>query len=105
MCSHVVTVQQIFKLPTGLMFGNLDTGKLWSHYGVMLVELSCLRQTTKLHCPLKAYKAVGTPMQLYSHVVTAQQPFKLPTRLIFGHLATGGVVEPLWCDPCRVVMP
>ena len=44
-------------------------------------------------------------MQLYGHVFTVGQPFKLPTCLMFGNLATGGVVEPLWCDASGVVMP
>ena len=47
----------------------------------------------------KAVKAVGIPLQLYSHVVTVQQPFKLLISSIFSHLVTGG--EPLWCDACR----
>ena len=47
----------------------------------------------------------GTPLQLYSHVVIAQQPFKLPTSLNFGHLVAGGVVELLQCDACMVVIP
>ena len=62
-------------------------------------------KTTHLHCPLNAYKAIKTPLQLYSRMVTAQQPFKLPTSLIFGYLATGGVVGPLQCDASRVIMP
>ena len=49
---------------------------------MMLVELSCLRPTTQLHCPLKEYKTLGKTLQLYSHVVTARRPFKLSTSLI-----------------------
>ena len=78
---------------------------LLNHYGLMLVEYSCLRITTQLHFPLKAYKAFITPLQLYGHVVTARQLFKLPMGLIFGHFTIGGVVEPLRSDACRVVMP
>ena len=77
-----------------------------SHHGVMLVVYSFLRLTTQFHCPLKAYKDLGTPLQLYGHVlVTVRQPFKLPIGLIFAHLSRGGVDEPLWCDTCRVVLP
>ena len=77
-----------------------------SHYGVMLAEYTCLRQTTHLHCPLKVYKAVvGTHLPLFGHVVTERQPFKLPIGLILSHLTTGGVDEPLWCDACRVLLP
>ena len=72
----------------------------------MLAELPCLRPAIQLYCPLKAYKALGTPLQLYGHVVTVRQEFKfLPIDTVFGHLATGGVVGPLWCDACRVAMP
>ena len=77
---------------------------LLSLYGVMLLEQSCLRPTGQSNCPLKAYKAIGTPLQLYGNVVIAQQPFRLPIGIVFGHLATGGVVEPLWCDASRVGM-
>jgi hypothetical protein len=48
---------------------------------------------------------LGTPLQLYSHVAIARQPFKVPNGLVFGHLATGGVVGPLWPDARKVVMP
>ena len=73
---------------------------------MMLVEYSCRGQTTQVYCPLKAYKALGTALQLYGHVVTVRKSFKLLIGMIFGHLATGGVVEePLRCDACRVFMP
>ena len=72
---------------------------------MMLAVWSCLRQTTRLHCTLKAYKALGIPLQLYGHVVIARKPFKLHIGLIFGKLAIGGVVKPLRCDASRVVMP
>jgi hypothetical protein len=70
---------------------------------VMLVEYSCRGQTSQVYGPLKAYKELGTPLQLYGHVVTVRHTFKLPIGMIFGHLATGGVVEePLRCDSCRI---
>ena len=72
---------------------------------MILVEWSCLRPTTPLHLPLKAHKSLGTHVQLYNNVVIAQQPFKFPIDSICCHLATGGVVEPLECDACRVIMP
>ena len=72
---------------------------------MMLAESSCRRKTTMLHCSLKAYKALGKPLQLYGHVVTVLQTFKLPVSVVFGHLSTGGVVEPLWCDASRVFIP
>ena len=72
---------------------------------MMRVEESCLRPTLQLHCPLKACKAIRTPPPLYVNVVIAGQPFKLPIGLLFDHVATGGVVDPLWCDASRVVMP
>ena len=92
--------------PSVRFLAMLPQGVLWSHYGVMLAEKSCRGQTTPYNCTLQANKALGTPLQLYGHLVTARQPFKLPIGLIFGHyLATGGVEEPLWCDSCREVMP
>ena len=63
-----------------------------SHYGVILVEYSCLRPTTHLNCPLKAYIALGTPLQLYSHVVIVRQPFKLPIGLILAMLPQGALL-------------
>ena len=74
-------------------------------YNVILAEYTCLRLTTQLHRPLKEYKALGTPLQLYGHVVTVLHPFKLPNGLTFGYMAIGGVVESLRRDACRVVMP
>ena len=62
---------------------------------MMLVDYSCLRSTTQLYEDLKANRAFGTPLKFYNHVAIARQPFKLPTGLIFGHFATGGVVGPL----------
>ena len=38
-------------------------------------------------------------------MIIVRQPFKLPIGLLFDHLATGGVIEPLQCDACKVVMP
>ena len=71
-----------------------------------LAKSSFHGQKTLLHCPLKSNKEIGTPLQVFGNVVTARQPFKFPIGLILGHfLATGDVVEPLWCDACRVVMP
>jgi hypothetical protein len=55
---------------------------------------------------LRSYSySLKTHLYLYSHVVIARHPFKLPYGLIFGHLAMGGVMEPLECDTCRVIMP
>ena len=55
---------------------------------------------------MKAYKALGTPLHLYGHVVIAQQQLKLTIGLDFGHfLVTEGVVGPLRSDDSRVVMP
>ena len=54
---------------------------------------------------LRQYKALVTPLKLYGDVFTMQQPFKLPIGLIFRHVSTGGAVEPLRCDACRVVLP
>ena len=78
---------------------------LWGHYGVMLAEYLCLRPTTQLHSPLKAYKALGTPLQLHGNVVIVRQPLKLPIGSVLGNLATVGFVGPLRCDASRVVMP
>ena len=47
---------------------------------------------------MKAYKAVGTPLQLYGYVVTARHPFKL----LFGSIS---LTEPLRYDARGVVMP
>ena len=71
---------------------------------MMCVERSCLGQTTHLHCPSIPYKLFETPPQLYGRMAIAREPFMLPINLIFGHLATGGVVEPLRHDASRVVM-
>ena len=40
----------------------------------------------------------------YLAVVIARQLFKLPTGFIFGYLATWGVLEPLGCDASSAVM-
>ena len=59
-----------------------------------------------MHCKLKSYKALGTPLQLYGNGVIAQQPFKLLIISIVGHLGTvSNVVGPLQCDASSVVMP
>ena len=65
------------------MFGYFATwgvvGPLWCDASRVVMP----RPTTHLHCPLKAHKALGTPLQFYGHVITVRQPFKLPTGLIF----------------------
>ena len=58
---------------------------------MFFVAYTCHGQSTQVYGLFKAYKALGTPLQLYGHVVTVRQPFKLPIGMIFGHLATGGV--------------
>ena len=95
---NVVTARQPLKLPISSIFCCLATGGvILSYYGVMLVEQSCLGPITHLHCPLKAYKALATPVELYGNVVTARQPFKLPIGSIFGCLASWGVMWS-YCD-------
>jgi hypothetical protein len=41
---------------------------------------------------------MGTTCTVVCSVVIAQQPFKLPISSVFGHLATGGVLELLQSD-------
>ena len=89
---------------------------LWPYIttlGVVVVEpLRCdasrivlSRLITHMHCTLKAYKAIGTPLWLYGNVVVVGgQPFGLPIVSIFAHLVKGGVVGPLRCDACRIVL-
>ena len=82
-----------------MAFGHLATGDVGGPF-----RCDAYRLDTGL-LPLKAYKALGTPTQLYSHVAIARQQFKVSTGLIFGHLATGGGVGPLRYNACSIVMP
>ena len=51
------------KESTTLILAIWPQDVVWGHYGVMLVEYSCLRQTTQLHwCHSRAYKALETPL-------------------------------------------
>ena len=70
--------------PLVRLLAMVPDGVLWSKYGVILEDYHFRGPTTHLYCPLKAYKALATPLQLYGHVVFAGQPFKLPVGPIFG---------------------
>ena len=44
-------------------------------------------------------------LKVSEQLKASENPITLPTGSIFGHLATGGVVEPLPYDVCTVVIP